>query len=593
MKKITTIMCVLMALLMLLSACGQEAANNDAVPAVTANSGAVMPEGDDADNEVEATQVSEEEIDAQQFINYILYYDPSVIDGTMTNKSMDAMIICNVNVPLTEIAQGTNGLKIVGGGAESWEVSDDGLVYTFKLRDFNWEDGVKVTAEQYAYSIRRILDPANASPVSYMLFDIKNAAACVKGEITPDEVGIKALDENTLEITLEKVTPYFVQLTYQPYFTPTREDLVNEWGSQFGTSVETTMSCGPFKLSEWVHDSKMTLVKNDAYWNAEEVKLGQINLKLIRDMQAMMSELMNHTIDRASVSVPEWRQKLIATNEFSYGDYILSGTYSLFMNTKYVDDNGNNILGNAKVRRAIAACIDKEEAAMMLKTDMAIPATGYVPSELQMDGINFRNESGYNVMEAFAESVSDPKALLIEGLTELGLDPDPSLYSIEYLVGSTAASSKTEAEYFYEVIKNNLGLNLEVVQVESGVARQRRADGEFGMTYVTSYADYNDPSTYLNGWATYLEKHNTNTGYDNVEYDKLIDAANASTDTAERLELFSAAEKLLVETDCIIIPIYHPMSSMMNGIYIKGFINQNYAATQFKTVYTVGRPETN
>lgn len=540
----------------------------------------------DAVNE-QVLSVIPDDIDAEQFLNYPLYMDPTVIDGTMTNSGTDATFICNVNIPLIEIGQNENGLMIVGGGAKSWEISDDGLVYTFHLREFYWEDDMQVTADQYEYSLKRALDPEVGSQVSYMLFDIKNAEKAVKSEVSIEEIGVKAIDDLTLEITLEKVTPYFIQLAYSPMFTPTREDLIEEFGSAYGTDADKIMSCGPFKMTEWVHDSYITLEKNEKYWNADVVALETINFKLIKDRQAMMSELMNHSIDRTSVSTMEWREKLIAMDEFTYGDYILSGTYSLFLNTGYESPEGVKILSNTKVRQAIAASIDKAEATLMLKGNMAIPATGYVPSELQMDGLNYRDASGYSVTNAF--DGIDPKALLIEGLEELGVEPDPTLYSIEYLVGSTTATAKKDAEYFYETIRNDLGLNLEIIQVESGVARERGRNGDYGISYQTSYADYNDPSTYLNGWITYLETHVHETFYDNTEYDNLIDAANNSTDTYERLRLFSEGEKLLVETDCIIIPIYHPMSSMMNAAYMKGFINQNYTATQFKTVYTQGR----
>ncbi len=579
-KKILMVMLVLLlAVSMLLAGCGgktETPASSESTEATKTAEAAT------------AANTSTEVPDKEQVINYPLYYDATIVDGTMTNSMMNATMIANINVTLTEIGQVDGELKIVGAGAEKWEVSEDGLEYTFHIRDFNWEDGVKVTAEQYAYSLYRALDPKNGSVMASALYDIKNAEEYVKGNAKKEDLGIAVIDENTLKITVKKVTPYFIQLTYSPVFTPTRQDFVEKYGDKYATEAEYTISCGPFKIAEWDHTSKILLVKNDKYWDAENVLLQQINFKMIKDTQAMMSEMMNHTIDRTSVSKGEWRQKFIDSGEFTYGDYILCGTYSLIANTQY-ETNGVKILSNSKVRQALSAAIDRTEATLLLQGEMAIPATGYIPSELQLDDKNYRDEAGYNPIESLQKAVTDPKALLIEGLKELGADPDPSKYTISYLVGNTTADGKKEAEYFQETYKTKLGINLEIEQVEASVKTQRAKDGDYGLSYVTSYADYNDPSTYLNSWLTYQEGHSYETGYNNKQYDQYVDAANNSINPAERLDLFKKAEKLLVEDDCIVFPIFHPMSSMMNASYVRGFINQNFAPTQFKSVYTVGR----
>lgn len=528
------------------------------------------------------------ELDENQYLNYSLMGDPKVIDTTQTNFTTDLVIACNTTMSLTRLQKVDGNLAAQPYGAKSWTVSDDGLVYTFTLNEAQWEDGVPVTAQHYVDAIRRTLDPQLASPASSTLYVIKNAELARRGDIALEELGVKAIDDLTLEITLENPVPYFMDLTYSPAYSPVRLDVIEKSGSKYGTDVDTLISCGAYKLAEWVHDSHLKLVKNETYFEADKVNLKEINFKIIKDSNSIMSELYTGGIDRASVSNVEWREKMIQSGKFNYGDYILSGTHMLVVNTAY-EDNGVKLLSNAKIRRAISACIDREEAGSLLNADLAVPATGLVASTISVGGENFREATGYNGTAWNAE-ITDPKALFIEGLNELGADPDPSKYSIKYLVRSTTATSKDNAEYFYEIFKNAIGFDLEIVQVESSVGRDMTKNGDFGITNTSIYADYNDPYSLLETWIS-ANNVSYNNGWKNEEFDKLLLDSSSVKDMKERANMLAKAEKILVEDDCVIIPIFHPMSSMMTAKYVYGFNNEAsmFAPTLFSTVYTSGR----
>ncbi len=524
--------------------------------------------------------------DEVQFFNYPFMADPRNIDGAMTNFMLDLTIIGNVHQTMTELIFVDEVLTMVPGAAESWEISEDGLVYTFNLRDMNWEDGQALTAHDYALTLFRALDPNSGSVKAGDLFNIENALEYFQGNADKEDVGIRVPDDKTLEITLKQVTPYFINLTYAGLFTPTRQDMVDQYGEQFGIIGDSILASGPFKVKEWVNDVHLILEKNENYWDADSVLLETITFKMIRDVQAIMSELMNGTIDRTSVTIQEWRDRLITTGNFSYGDYVLAGTYFLIFNTDY-EVNGVKPLSNVKVRQAISAAIDREEATFMLRGDMAIPATGFIPSTVGLDNHNFREVTNYNPIEAIQARVPDPKALLEEGLAELGISIND--FTIEFLAGGTTAQHRSEAEFFQEVLQRELGLKLEITQVETAVRTQNSRAGDFGITYSLWYAGQNDPGIYFNNWLTNLETHSYKTGYDNQQFDEYVLAANSTMDEEIRRHNFNRAEWLLAEEDCIVAPIYHPISSMMTAKYMRGFVNQNFAPTAFKTVYTVGR----
>lgn len=579
---------VLLAFALTLGGCGGDSSTTTSTPTSTSQSQVVNQDGG-VDGSAGNYDDSGEVIpDAEQYMNYCLTSDPKVLDTTQTNTTTDLVVVANTVISLTRLQMFEGALTAMPYGAKSWDKSDDGMKYTFYLEeDAVWTDGVPVTAQQYVDAFQRILSPDVASPSATIINPIKNAEAVRLGEVDPSELGAKAIDDYTLEIELEYFVAYFMDLTYNPVFSPVRLDVIEQYGSSYGVEAENIIGCGAFTLDEWVHDSHLTLVKNPTYFQADDVLLEQINFKIIKDTNTIMAELYSGNVDRSSVSSVEWREKLIAADLHNYGDYVLGGTYMMILNTEY-ETNGVKIFSNEKIRQAISSAIDREQAVDFVANGLGIPAQGLIPSTISLDGSNYRELSGYVPMAS--HEAQDAKELFIEGLNELGVDPDPSKYSINFLVRSTSAADKDIAEYYYEVFKSTIGIKIDIQQVESAVGRDLTMAGDFGMTTVTYYSSTNDPNSLLSPWIS-SATGNYNHGWTSEAYDTAVATANSSADSSVRLENFMEAERLVVEEAALLIPIYHPMSSMMTAKYLYGFQSEasSFAPALFSTVFTSGR----
>ncbi|TCS86655.1 extracellular solute-binding protein (family 5), partial [Keratinibaculum paraultunense] len=241
----------------------------------------------------EPKEGSDGDIDDEQYITLTIT-EPQAIDPSTSNDIYSGDILNEITEGLGRLETGEDGGDIiVPAGAEDWDVSDDGLVWTFHLRDYEWEDGEPVTAHDFEYGIKRNINPETAAVFAYLLYPIKNAEACNSGEKDLDELGVKALDDKTLEITLEKPCAYFDKFLPHRIMYPQRKDLVEQWGDKVGSEAEYTISCGPFKLTEWTHKSELVLEKNENYWDADNVKLEKITYKVIEDPSTAYNMLSN------------------------------------------------------------------------------------------------------------------------------------------------------------------------------------------------------------------------------------------------------------------------------------------------------------
>ena len=217
--------------------------------------------------------------DAQQYNTY-LATEPSTLDTIKGNDMYGWEINKNTLEPLTRLVEKDGKQEREGAGAESWEPNEDGTVWTFKLRDNKWSDGQAVTAADYAYGITRTLDPDAGSPNSFFTAPfIKNGQKVVNGEVGVEELGVKAVDDKTLEITLEAPTPYFMSITDTRACYPVRQDIAEKYGETYGSELESLIFNGPFKVDSWTHNSEITLVKNDQYWDKDNVKLDNVVVK--------------------------------------------------------------------------------------------------------------------------------------------------------------------------------------------------------------------------------------------------------------------------------------------------------------------------
>lgn len=525
--------------------------------------------------------------DKEQYLNVVLGREPKSLDASKATDLYSSQILQEVMEGLTRVEQ-ENGKDVVKpAGAEKWDISQDGITWTFHLRDNNWSDGQKVTAQQYEYGIKRTLDPAVGSLYSFLLMPIKGAKEYNSKKGDASQVGVKALDEKTLEIKLAGPCPYFLNITYFKVMQPQRQDLVEKNKDKYGTELDTMVYNGPFVIKDWVHGNKVELAKNDKYWDKASVKLDKVTMKIITDENSRMQEIFNGSLDSGSVTKPEWIKKFTDTGKFEVIKGNDPSTSYEFYNQKKAPFN------NAKVRKAFSLAVDREDIVKTLYKGIADPAYGWCPPSLQIGTEDFRQKANYEPIKDLKKDNPDPKALLIEGLKELN-DPkigtDPSKITIEYLEGGTDATSKEFAEYFQQMYNKVLGVNMKVEYMEWAVFQKRTEEGDYQMGGMGWSGDYNDPMTEFDMWVS--DAGIVPTGYASKEYDALIAKAGATNDQAVRFQAFKDAEKMLLYTDAVIAPTVYRQRNTFRYKYVKNIMSPLFGSgSELKYAYTQGRPQ--
>ncbi|HWR41143.1 MAG TPA: peptide ABC transporter substrate-binding protein [Patescibacteria group bacterium] len=454
--------------------------------------------------------------------------------------------LCNVD------AKGS----IVPGVAERWEVAPDAMKFTFYLRaNAKWSNGDPVTAQDFEYAWKTLLSPELGSRYAEQLFCIKNAQQYNKGETSADQVGIRALNDRTLEVVLEKPTTYFLSLTTFWTYYPLCKKVV-ESNDKWNTDVNTLIGNGPFKAAEWVHNSKITLVKNENYWQKDVVKLDKVEFYLVENQKTILDMFENNQLDVSQVPPPlaemprlQKENKLKILPEVGVYHYMFNVTKPPF--------------DNVKVRKAMALAIDRTKIIDTITKGGEKAALAWAPLGLPdvKAGEDFRKVGG----DFFKDNdVETAKKLLAEaGYPDgKGLPPITMLYN-------TSDIHKVIAEALQEMWKKNLGITVSLVNQEWKVYLQARYQGDFMMARRGWLGDYLDPMTAME---TMLgDNKNNNTRWKNPEYDKLIRQAQVTLEPAQRMKLMHDAEKILME-EMPFVPIYFSTTKLYERPNVKGII---------------------
>jgi len=531
--------------------------------------------GESSKNKVAKETEQSTGVDKNQELHMFLGAEPKTIDPSKATDSYSGQVLVKITEPLvTTLVDEEGGEKIVPAGAESWTVSDDELVYTFKIRDMKWEDGQPVTANDYAYGMLRTLDPNTGSVYAFLMSPIKNADAYNAGKVDKESVGIKALDEKTLQITLGRKTPYMMQIVYFPTFYPQRKDMVEKYGDRYGTEANTLLSCGPFKLTEWVHNNKTVFVKNDSYWDKDNVILTKMTFTIVTDENSRMNLMLNGQVDIGTATKPEWVKKFEST-----GDFETRVKYELGTNYSYFNQR-NKYFKNAKIRRAFSIAMDREELNNVMFNGKMEPAYGFVAKGISIGDRLYENEPLKDVKD-------DPKELLKEGLKELGLPADPSKMEVTFLASGTSSWNRKYAEYMQQSYLKTLGVNMKAEFVEWPVFQKMVQEGNYDFAGAAWLGDYNDPNTFLDLWIS----GNTivNTGYKSEKYDELLMKAANTSDSNEREKYFKEAENLLVVEDATVAPTLYRKTNTLIRKYVKGYNPSVIQKYNYKGVYISGR----
>ncbi|MGI8313927.1 peptide ABC transporter substrate-binding protein [Halobacillus mangrovi] len=477
--------------------------------------------------------------------------DPSLITDSVgfqwAGETLEGLYRLDENSNLTE------------GMAKEGTVSDDGLTWTFKLRDAQWSNGDPVTANDFVYSWRRAVDPDVGSEYGpYFLGGIiKNASAISNGEKDIEELGVKAVDDKTLEVQLEKPVPYFKSMTVFVTFMPLNQSYVEEQGEKFATEADYTLSNGPFKMTSWNHGEGWTVEKNEDYWDAEAVQLEKINAKVIKEVSTGVNLYESGELDQTELNA-EFVDQYKTHEAFN----IAEKPYLYFFK---FNQEANEALANVDARKAISYAIDRQSLVDVILNDGSVPAEGYVPSNfvsMPNSEKDFREAQG-PLVESNEEKAKEHWSKALEAL---GTDS----VTIE-LMGDDTGTSKNVMAYYKDQLESKLdGLTIEVVEVPFKERVRRDSASEFEMEAATWGPDYVDPNTYLNMYLT--DGQNNNMNYSNPEYDALIEKANGeyAQDPEKRFETFLEAERLLLEEDAAVAPIYQDAKAQLFRPSIKG-----------------------
>lgn len=445
--------------------------------------------------------------------------------------------------------------EIVPGMAESYEVSEDGLTYTFKIRKgAQWSNADPVTAKDFEVAWKYALNPDTGSEYAYQLYYLENGEAYNSGKASDEEVGVKAIDDRTLEVKLKATTPYFLELcafyTYYPVNAAAQEKMGADW-SHDGT---TFVSNGPFVVTEWNHDESVVTVKNGYYYNKDAVKLDGITFYISEDQNTMWQMYENDEIDIDHDLPTDVIGQLRAENssELTIGPELANYFYRF--NTTEKPFN------NVKVRQALSMAIDRQLIIDEVTQGGQTPALAFVPNGVPDEKGDFRENGG----DFIVENVEEAKALLAEGLAEEGMDN--LSFTILY---NTSDSHKKIAEAIQQMWKENLGADVTLENTEFQV----KIDREHALDYQVSRAgwigDYIDPNTFLDMFASWSTQNDT--GWTSEDFDKLITEANNEFDIAKRMEYLHEAEEVFMEA-MPIMPIYYYTNPYTTKPYLKGVV---------------------
>lgn len=437
-------------------------------------------------------------------------------------------------------------------GAETVDISDDKLVYTFHLReDATWSNGDPVVATDYEFAWQQALNPEVASDYAYMLYFIHNAEPYFNGEVEWSEVGVKVIDDHTLEVTLDNPLPYATDLFAFPTLAPINQKFYEEVGAdKYATDAEYFCCNGMYELTEWSHNSEIVFEKREEYWNADAVGPDTIVYKIITDSQAGLNSYLSREIDYTDLDSGEVVQQAEAAG-FEVGVKPARSSYYLIVNTE------DEFMSNQNLRLALAYAIDKQALIDTVYQNDNQPMTSFTPPAIYgaagADGPTFQEALLEERGEMYPASGDLEKAqeYLQAALEELGCTVDELNLSIDCADDSLRRNCAT---FLQEQWRQNLGLeNITVNSMQTKQVSANRQSGDYCMSLGGWSPDYNDAINFLDLWVT--DGGNNDSFWSNEEYDNLIAQATAEADEEVRQQYLFDAEEILA-AEMPIIPLY-------------------------------------
>lgn len=461
--------------------------------------------------------------------------------------------------------------------AKEPEVSENNKVYTFKIReDAKWSNGTPVTAHDFEYAWKKAVDQETGAAYGPQFEEIvDNASEILKGKKPADSLGVEALDDQTLKVTLENAVPFFKELLTTAIFFPQPKEFIEKQGDKYATDSKHTLFNGPFVLADWNGTGQSwTYKKNEKYWDKEAVNVDEIRVDVVKNTGTAVSLYQKGKLDRAKLT-GEYVDKFGSNEEYHT---FLTGSTSYIKMNQGKDGNKTN-LANLNIRKAMNMAINKESIVNTILNNGSVVASGNVPKGLAENpktGEDFRAENGdlthYDPEEA--------KKYWKKGLKELSKE------KLEIsLISSDSSTSKQLAEHIKYQLENSLpGLTITIRNLPPKASIAANVNQNYEMIMTGWNGDYHDPLTYLNLFIT--DSPGNHTGYSNEEYDRLVLGAKGSmaNEPLKRWNAMLKAEKMLIGDSAVLIPLYQNGKAFLQKDYLKNFVTYKVGADNYKWI---------
>lgn len=435
--------------------------------------------------------------------------------------------------------------------------TNNGLTYTFPLRkNAQWSNGDPITAQDFVFAWRRSVDPKTKSQYAYIYEGVANAKDISAGKKTVNSLGVKALDQHTLQVTLEKPIPYFDKLMAFQTFYPQNPKVVNKWGKKYGTDSKTLVFSGPYKLQNWSSsDNSWLQVKNDKYWNAKNVKVKKLKYQVVKDASTALNLYQSGKMDRAELTGDTSKQM---KGSKGYGVLKVNSTFYLEMNQKKLP-----MFKNAKLRQAFALSINRQQLTKKVLGNGTSAETSVTPRNMSFDPQNkskdFVAETSASGEKYTKYDLPEAKRLWREGLQETGNTGKKINLT---MLGDDTDISKQQAEFLQSQLEKLSGVKITLNNVPFKTRISRSEKGDFDLVVSAWNADFPDPINFL---SLFTSDNSYNRGkWSDAKYDELVNKSlsDDANDPAARWQDMKAAQDILNEQQGV-IPLYQNGQAFM------------------------------
>jgi len=491
---------------------------------------------------------------AQKVLRMNLSMEPPTVDPAFAEDSTSATVIRATFDGLTRIGPDGSPEFAV---ANKMEVSPDRLTYTFYLRDTQWSNGEPVTAHDFEYAWKRVLDPRTASIYAYQMYYLKNGEKFNNGLASADEVGVKAIDDKTLVVKLEHPTSYFPELTAFYTYYPVYQKGI-EANSRWAANADTHVGNGPFKIEQWDHHAKLILAKNNHYWDKDAVNLDRVEFSMYADENTELFLFEKDELDWAGAPLSTLPMQAIPslTESEKINTQTIAAIYMYKFNTQQVPFN------NAKIRKAFSYAINRQYIIDHIRQGHQQPAMGFVPPAMAVQTEPYFVDN----------DTQTAQKLLQEGLKELGLDALPPIT----LTFNTSDSHKQLAEAVAQQWRNVFHIDVKLEDKEWTRFLEEQHKGFYQISRSGWLGDFNDPISFL-GIFRDRSGGNNDTGWENASYQALLKQSALEMDSQKRNQLLAQAEQILMD-EMPIAPLFYYTNSWVKhdrvrGVFIDGMGN--------------------